>query len=174
VTADAAQQIERLRYQLHVGVLDPVVDHLDEVAGAVGADIGNTRLALGDRRDGGEDRAERPVSFVGSAGHDRRSVQSAVLTARDAGADKVQSPLFQGRLTADRVMEVGVATVDNNVTVFEQVGELIDDRVGPTARLNHNERSAWPGQRRHKVVNRLGGDESGVSMLLHQPVSAFR
>ena len=41
--APCAQQVVRLGDELHVGVLDAVVHHLDEVAGAVGADVGAAR-----------------------------------------------------------------------------------------------------------------------------------
>ena len=47
----AADQVVRLGDELHVGVLDAVVHHLHEVAGAVVADVRDARLALGDRRD---------------------------------------------------------------------------------------------------------------------------
>lgn len=36
---DGLQNVVGLRDQLHVPVLDPVVDHLDEVAGSSGADV---------------------------------------------------------------------------------------------------------------------------------------
>ena len=55
----ARMQVVGLGDQLHVGVLDAVVHHLHEVAGAVGADVGHAGLALGDRGDRLEDRAER-------------------------------------------------------------------------------------------------------------------
>ena len=47
----AADQVVGLGDELHVGVLDAVVHHLHEVAGAVVADVGDARLALGDRGD---------------------------------------------------------------------------------------------------------------------------
>ena len=47
----AADQVVGLGDQLHVGVLDAVVHHLHEVAGAVVADVRDARLALGDRGD---------------------------------------------------------------------------------------------------------------------------
>ena len=49
-----AQEVVGLRDQLHVGVLDAVVDHLHVVARAVRADVGAARLAVdlrGDRRE---------------------------------------------------------------------------------------------------------------------------
>ncbi|MPM11239.1 hypothetical protein SDC9_57578 [bioreactor metagenome] len=46
-----AQQAEGLADALHVGVLDAVVHHLDEVAGAVGADVGAARFTVELGRD---------------------------------------------------------------------------------------------------------------------------
>ena len=86
------QQVVGLGDQLHVGVLDAVVDHLHEVAGAVGADVGDARLALRDRGDGLEDRAQRsrttppmPPGMIDGP------VERALLAAGDAGADEVDA-----------------------------------------------------------------------------------
>ncbi len=67
----ATDEVVGLGDQLHVGVLDAVVHHLDEVTGAVVADVGDARLALGDRGDRLQDRSERDPGLVGAAGHDR-------------------------------------------------------------------------------------------------------
>ena len=53
-----AQQLVGLADQLHVGVLDAVVHHLDEVAGAVGTDVGAARHAVDVRGDLLEQRAQ--------------------------------------------------------------------------------------------------------------------
>ena len=60
----AADQVVRLGDELHVGVLDAVVHHLDEVSGAVVADVRHAWLALGDRGDRAQDRAERHPRLV--------------------------------------------------------------------------------------------------------------
>ena len=120
----AADEVVGLGDELHVGVLDAVVDHLDEVAGAVGADVGHARLALGDRGDGLEDRAERLPRLGGAAGHDRRAVQRALLAAGDAGADEVDAGLAHRLLAADGVGEERVAAVDDDVARLEDLGEL--------------------------------------------------
>ncbi len=101
----AADQVVGLGDELHVGVLDAVVDHLHEVAGAVGADVGHARLALGDRGDRAQDRPERLPRLGRAAGHDRGSVERALLAAGDAGADEVDAGLAHRLLAADRVGE---------------------------------------------------------------------
>ena len=59
-----AQQVVGLRDQLHVGVLDAVVDHLHVVARAVGADVGAARLAVDLRGDRGEDLLDLAVGLA--------------------------------------------------------------------------------------------------------------
>src|SRR5690606_38102537 len=55
----AADEVVCFGDELHVGVLDAVVDHLDEVAGAVGADVGDAGFAVvGDGGDGAQDGTE--------------------------------------------------------------------------------------------------------------------
>src|SRR6478752_3098345 len=76
---DPAPQVVRLGDQLHVGVLDAVVHHLDEVPGTVGADVGAARRAVDVRRDLLQDRAERLVRLGRTTRHDGRAVQRALL-----------------------------------------------------------------------------------------------
>ena len=85
-----AQEVVGLRDQLHVGVLDAVVDHLHVVARAVGADVGAARLAVDLRGDRGEDLLDLAVGLARAARHDRRAVQRALLAPGDAGADEAQ------------------------------------------------------------------------------------
>ena len=91
-TQPLAQQVVRLGDELHVGVLDAVVHHLHEVAGAVGADVRAARHAVDLGRDLLEDRAERLVGLLGAAGHDRRAEQRALLAAGDARSRRSAGP----------------------------------------------------------------------------------
>src|SRR3990170_2133147 len=94
---------EGLGDELHVGVLDAVVDHLDEVAGAIGPDVGHAGLALGYRGDRLKDGPQRLPGLHGPARHDGRTVERALLTAGDAGADEVDARLAHRLLAADGV-----------------------------------------------------------------------
>ena len=134
-----AQQLVGLADQLHVGVLDAVVHHLDEVPGAVGADVGAAGHAVDVRGDLLEQRAERLVGLGRAARHDRRAVERALLAAGDAGADEVQAALADRLLAADGVGVERVAAVDDDVAFFHGVGELVDDGVGRVAGLDHDD-----------------------------------
>ena len=153
------QQVVGLGDELHVGVLDAVVHHLDEVAGAVRADVRAARGAVHVRADRLQHRAEGLVGLRRAAGHDRRAVQRALLTAGDAHADEVQVLLAERGLAAAGVLEVRVAAVDDHVTGLEQRGELVDHGVGGRARVDHDEQASWPLQRRDELFGGLGRNE---------------
>ena len=108
-----AQQVIALGDQLHVGVLDAVVDHLHVVPGAVGADVGAARRPVDVGGDRLEDRLDRlVVGLAVAAGHDARPVQRSLLAAGDADAQEVDALLGELRVAALGVAEVGVAAVD--------------------------------------------------------------
>ena len=158
--ADAVpEQVVRLGDELHVGVLDAVVHHLDEVAGPVRADVRAAGGAVHVRADRLEHRAEACVGLLASAGHDARAVQRALLAAGDAHADEVEVLLSELGLAAAGVTEVRVAAVDDHVAVFEQRGELVDHRVGGRAGVDHDDQPAGALERLHELLRGLGRDE---------------
>jgi hypothetical protein len=145
------------------------VHHLDEVAGAVRADVRAAGLAVDLRRDVLEQRAEGLVRLLRAAGHDARPVQRALLATGDAAADEVQPSLAQRLLAAARVGEVRVAGVDDHVALFEQRRELLDDGVRRAARLDHDHDLPGPLQRVHELLRGVRRDEVAlVAELLHQ------
>lgn len=68
--------------ELHVGVFDAVVHHLDEVAGAVEADVRHARFAFGLGRDGFEDRLQGLPGFFGTARHHGRAEEGTLFAGR--------------------------------------------------------------------------------------------
>ncbi len=137
-----AQEVEGLTDDLHVGVFDAVVDHLDEVSGAVGADPGAAGLAVDVGGDLFQQRAQGVVGLPGTARHDRGAVQGALLAAGDADADEVQVLLRQGGFAAAGVLVVRVAGVDDDVARFQQRLELFDHGVHRLAGLDHDQDAA--------------------------------
>ena len=134
-----AQQVVGLGDELHIGVLDAVVDHLDEVAGAVGTDVGAARRAVDVGRDGLQHRPQAVVGLGGAAGHDRGAVERPLLTAGDPHAHEVQPALTQGDLAAPGVGVERVAGVDDDVTGLHEGGQLLDNRLGGSSGLNHDD-----------------------------------
>ena len=162
----AAQQVVGLGDQLHVGVLDAVVHHLDEVTGAVGADVRAAGRAIDVRGDLLQDRAERLVRLRGPAGHDRRAVQRTLLAARHAAPDEVNALVLQCRLPPTGVGELGVAAVDDDVAGFDQFGQFVDDGIRRATGLDHDQDLAGCRQRVDEVLGGLGRDEGSVTAVL--------
>ncbi len=173
-----AQQLIGLADQLHVRVLDAVVHHLHEVARTVGADVGAARHAVDVRGDLLEQRAQRLVGLGGAAGHDRRTVERALLAAGDAGADEVQATLAHRLLAADGVGVERIAAVDDDVAVFHRVGEFVDHGVGRVARLDHDQHPTRFLQGGKEFRDGLTADELALRAVLgeqrvglgHRPV----
>ncbi len=170
-----AQQRVRLADQLHVGVLDAVVHHLDEVTSAVGSHVGAARHAVDLGGDLLEDRAQRRVRLRGSAGHDRRAEQRALLAAGHAGAHKVDALVAELRLAAAGVRIVSVARVDDDVALVEQRHQRVDHGVRGGARLHHDHDLARLLERGHEVLERLGADEVAlVAVVVEQGLHLLR
>ena len=87
--AEAAfHQVVDFADQLHVAVLDAVVDHLHEMTGTVLANPIATRIAVGRLgADRLEDRLDRFPRRRAATRHERRTVERAFLAAGNAGAD---------------------------------------------------------------------------------------
>src|SRR5690606_1900139 len=118
-------------------VLDPVVDHLDEVpaAGRTAVHIavlgraapgaaGCARDVARTRRERAQDRLEALHDIVGAAEHEAVAALETVHASTRAGVDVVQAALREHRGTANVVLEVGVPTVDDRVAGGEHAGEL--------------------------------------------------
>ena len=106
---------------------------------AVGPDVRAARDTVDVGGDLLEQRAERLVGLGRTAGHDRRSVERALLAAGDARADEMQATLAHRLLAADGVGVERVAAVDDDVAFLHRVGELVDDGVGRIACLDHDQ-----------------------------------
>ena len=119
--AGVEHQVPCFAYQLHVAVLDAVVGHLDEVPGAVVAypgDAGGTVRSPGS--DGMENILHMGPRFPGSAGHERRTQQGTLFAAGDTGADVKQPLALNIFCPSDGVGEVGVAPLNDDISLVEQ------------------------------------------------------
>ena len=98
--------------------------------------------------------------------HDRGPVQGALLTPGDTRAHEVQALLAQGGLAAAGVGEQGVASIDDDVALVHQGGQLVDHGVGGLAGLDHDDRHAGLLQGGHEVGHRLRGVELAVGSVV--------
>ncbi len=171
--ADVAQQVIGLGDELHVGVLDAVVDHLDEVTGAVGPHVGAAGGAIDVGRDGLQHRPQALVGVRGATGHDRGTVECPLLTAGDAHTHEVKATLAQGLLAAPGVGVKRVSGVDDDVAGLHEGGELLDDRLGGGSGLDHDDGYTRGAQRGHEVLQVGRGHELALgAVALHEPFGA--
>ena len=144
--------------ELHVAVLDAVVDHLHEVARAVlPVAAGGAVLHLG--ADGLEDGLHIGPGRGGAAGHHGGALQSALFAAGHAGADVELALRFHVLRPPDGVGEVAVAAVDQDVPVLEEGQQLLDHAVHGAAGLHHHEDLAGLGEVRHQLLKAVAADD---------------
>ena len=151
------EDVQALGVGGHEPVLDAVVDHLDEVPGAVGAAVQVAVLGVGRGspvRPGVRGAAPTPGAIaakIGSSRVDRVVLAAdhqavAALEAPDAAAgadvDVVDAALGQRGRARDVVAVVGVAAVDDDVARLEQRGQAVDGRLGdpPAGTITHTAR----------------------------------
>jgi len=164
--------------ELHVAVFDAVVDHLDEVSGAVGSDVGRAgnaaldgsagpgaleglaRVGIDLRRDGSPDRGEFLPRRLGAAWHERRAETRPFLAAGHARADEAQSSCRELSLAADRVGPQGVAAIDDDVVLVQQRDEAVDHGVGGPAGLHEDDELARAFDRSNEVLEAQRGVQS--------------
>ena len=160
---------------MHVGVLDAVVDHLDEVASTIRADVGNARGAVDFSGDGLENWAQSFPRFNRTTRHNGRTVERALFAAGDAGADEVLALGSYFLLTAHCVRVEGVAAVNDDVALIHRFCELVDDCIGSLARLNHDDGLARALERSDEVLDGLGRDKVAFrTVLFDELVGLFR
>ena len=156
--AEPGQQVVGLGDELHVDVLDAVVDHLHVVTGAVRTDIGRARHAAHHRLAGGEvlERhagarihlgrdgfPDRPQVLPGSrmtARHEGRAEAGPDLAPAHARAEEAAAVRVH-LLSADGVGPLAVAAVDDDVVGLEAGGaELVHESVhrGPGLDEDHD------------------------------------
>ena len=150
--AGRREDVVGLGDELHVGVLDAVVDHLHEVTGAVRTHPRAARLTVDVGGDRLEQRPEGRIRLLRAARHDRRTLERADLTPGDPAPHEVDAVLAQRLLAAAGVLEVGVAAVDDDVALLEERDQLVDDRVGGVARLDHDDDPARLLQRGDELL----------------------
>ena len=165
------QNVEALRVSLHHPVFDAVVDHLDEMPGAVrpGMEIAlaGTRVAAFavrasarsplPRRERAENRVEPFDHLLLAADHQAIAALQPPDAAAGADVEIVDAALPQRGGAADVVLPERVAPVDDGVAGREQAFELRDRGLGHGARRQHQPDDPRRGQALHQVLQGGGG-----------------
>ena len=168
-----AEELIGLPDNLHVGVFDAVVYHFDEVAGTVGADVGDAGDTVDVGGDGFEEGPEGFPGFFWAAGHDGWPVEGALLAAGDAGANEVEAAIGYFLFASDGVGVQGIAAVDDDVTVVHGVGELVNDSVGGVPCLDHDDGAAGFFEGCHEISDGFGGNEVAFGAVVGHKVMGF-
>src|SRR5699024_2127283 len=134
-----AQQLVSLADNLHVSVLNAIVNHLDKVPRAIRSNVGHTWNPVDDSRDGFEDRAQGLPGLCRTTWHDRWAIQRAFFATGNASADEVTIALCHLLFAADGVRVQRIAAVDDDVAIIHRVCQLLDNSIGRSARLNHDD-----------------------------------
>lgn len=116
--------------QLHVTILDTVVDHLDVVAGTLITDPVAASLTFALGGNALEDILNERPGLLVTTGHERGTVTGTLLTTRDTATDEADALLGKVLGTAVAVGEVGVTTINDDIALLkvgqERLNELVD------------------------------------------------
>ena len=146
------QDVEALGHRLHHAVLDAVVDHLDEMAGAARPgmevallDAGVAAVAPAGRRDVAaagrerlEDRVEPPHGRRLAADHQAVAALEPPHPAARADVEVGEAAFGERPGAAHVVLPERVAAVDDRVAGREQTAERLDRPLGRLARGQHH------------------------------------
>ena len=151
------------------------MDHLYKVAGAIWTNVGNAWSAINISGDGLKNRAKSLPGFLRSTRHDGRAVERTLLAARDASTHKVLAAGGYVLLAANGVREQRVTAINNDIALIHGLSQLIDDRIGGLASLNHDDCLAWALQRSHEVLDGLRRHEIAfLTVSLNERMGLFR
>lgn len=116
--------------ELHVTVLNTVVNHLDEVTSPLVTNpvtAGLTVVTLGGNAL--EDVLDVGPGLLMTTGHERGAVTGTLLTTGDTATDKAEALLGEVLGTAVAVGEVRVTTIDDDVTLVEVRQKGLDELI---------------------------------------------
>ena len=157
------EDIVGLGDQLHVSVLDTVVDHLDVVSRTTLTDPVATGLTEGLSSGLLEDFLDRGPSGGGTTGHQRGTVSGTLLTTRDTGTDEQETLGLELLGPSDRVGVVRVTTVNDDVALFEERLELLNEAVDGGSGLDQQNDLSGSLKLFAKLLDGVGTDDVGVA-----------
>ena len=155
-----AHQLVSLADQLHVAVLNAVMDHLHKMPCTVFTDpvtAGGTVFYLG--TDALENRFDIRPCCGGTAGHQGGAFQGAFFSTGDTCSDIEKALAFHIGCAACRIGEMAVAAVNQNIALFETGDKGLDQVIYGFAGFDHHEDPAGLFQRSCELFQRVSTDE---------------
>ena len=161
VVLGVLHDLEALGVRLHEPVLDAVVNHLHEVAGAGRADV---RVPVF-RRERGEDRLEPLHRLVVAADHQAEADLQTPDPAGDPGVDEVDPTVLRLDVAPLGVTEVRVAPVDDRVALVGDLEQLVERGLGDLSRRDHHPEGARRFQLLLELLQRVGRPRLDVGVV---------
>ena len=160
--------------ELHITILDAIVDHLDIVTGASWPEVGHTWLLVHLGGDGFKDRLDDLPRFRLAAGHDGRTPQRSFRSAADARSHVHDSIALQRFRTPLGVLKKRVASVDQQVPLLQQGLDVLDYRLHRRAGGDHHHNLARPLQCLDECLFRRAADQFLVFVRGHEVADLLR
>src|SRR5579875_135003 len=163
-------EVEAFGVGLHDAILDAVVDHFDEVAGAGRAAVqiaffggaaeffasGSARDVPAAGSESFEDVLDGGEGLIGSADHEAVAALDAPDAAAGAGIHIMNASRFELGGAADIVLIEAVAAVNDDVVGFHGGGERLDGSFGRLTGGHHDPYGAGLGQFLDQLFKRAG------------------
>ena len=166
--ADRLEHQIALGNQLHIGIFNAIVHHLDKMSGTIRAHIGTARCAvLGLCRDCLQNGCNLRIALAIAARHDRGTKTRTGLTARYAHTEIVQAVCGQTLGTAAGIGKERVAAVQYHITRLHKRNELVEHLIDRVACLNHQQHTARLLERRHQLGQRKDRMQVCIGFFLH-------
>src|SRR4029077_8827663 len=124
--------------ELHVAVLDAVVNHFDVVTGAIRSHVAATRFAIDLFSDSAKDWRDYFPGFARTNGHQRRTFERAFLSTGNTASDEMNPATFEIFAAPLRIGEQRITAVDNDVAFFEKWCEFADYLIDRIAGFDHD------------------------------------
>lgn len=169
-TETTLEDVVGLSDELHVSVLDTVVDHLDVVAGTSLTDPVTAWLAVDLGSSLLEDVLDVGPSLGGSTGHERGSVTGTLLTTRNTRANVEDALGLELLAAADGVGVVRVTTVNDNVTLLHVGDKLVNKVVDSLSSLDEKDHTARLLELGAELLNRVSTNDIGALGLVLEEV----
>jgi hypothetical protein len=157
--------------ELHVTVLNTVVDHLDVVTSTLVANPLTASIAIALSGDALEDVLDVGPGLLITTGHDGGAVSGTLLTTGDTRAD--ESDLLLGKVlgAAVGVGEVGVTTVDDDVARVKEREDLLDPVVDSLASLDQKHDTAGRLELADELLDAVGANNGlALGLVLEESV----
>lgn len=160
-----------LANELHVTILNTVVDHLDVVTGTLVTNPVTARLVVALSRDALEDVLDRRPGSLVTTGHHGRTVAGALLATGNAGANEVETLGLEVLGPPVGVGEVRVSTINDDVSGVEQGQEGLDPVVDGLASLHEKHNTAGLLEGGDELLGGVGANNGfALSLVLEEAI----